>query len=276
MHVEFIVIQFQAPTRTGNMGPRICKRHFNTHDIIVKENRTRLKKDVLPKSDKSCDIDNDLIFISTSDGTHFPTNAANVAKDSPYIRRILQDFREETQVILIDLDSKALSIVLGLFYAINIPFNITVIEKVKNALKLFEIDESLVTISNAKETGKEENSTGNISKGKDNHQDEQQPINMIQTGKDIDCPFQDCCMSFKEKRIFLKHLCDYHFKVEIEELMQRRKSDTSCFHQDCQFSTQSSDNRNLRHHIAIKHKYINNFFANKFPESPLIKILKLT
>lgn len=269
------MIKFQAPNQVGNMGPRICKSHFNTTDIIVKENSTRLKKNALPKCDIKCDIDNDLIFCS-SDGVKFPTNAVYVAKDSPFIRRILPDWREEDQVILIDLDSKVLSIVLGLFYDISFPFNKKLCEKVLHSLKLFEIDEGLVTITNTKETGMEENSTGNISKTKDNHEDEQQPINMIQTGKIIDCPFQDCCMSFKEKRIFLKHLCDYHFKGEIEELLKGRKSDTSCFHQDCQFSTQSSDNRNLRHHIAIKHKYINNFFANKFPESPLIKILKLT
>ena len=276
MHLKYIVIKFQTPALTGKMGPRVCKRHFHTTDIIVNENSTRLKKDVLPKSDIRGDTDNNLIFCS-SEGVNFPTNLANIAKNSPFIRRILEDWREEDQVILVDLDTRVLSIVLNLFYGISIPFKKILYEKVKDALKLFEIDETLVRIeAEGKEKGEKENRTGNMSTAEVNYDDEEPPIITTQSGKQIDCPFPDCSFSTKERRIFLKHLCDHHFKEEIEDLMKGRKSETTCSHQDCQFSTKSIDNRNLRHHIAITHKHINVFFVNKFPKSPLIKKLKLT
>ncbi len=276
MHLKYIVIKFQTPALTGKMGPRVCKRHFHTTDIIVNENSTRLKKDVLPKSDIRGDTDNNLIFCS-SEGVNFPTNLANIAKNSPFIRRILEDWREEDQVILVDLDTRVLSIVLNLFYGISIPFKKILYEKVKDALKLFEIDETLVRIeAEGKEKGEKENRTENMSTAEVNYDDEEPPIIRTQSGKQIDCPFPDCSFSTKERRIFLKHLCDHHFKEEIEDLMKGRKSETTCSHQDCQFSTKSIDNRNLRHHIAITHKHINVFFVNKFPKSPLIKKLKLT
>ena len=278
MHVKYIVIKFQTPALTGKMGPRVCKRHFHMSDIIVTENNTRLKKDVLPKSDIRGDTDNNLIFCS-SEGVNFPTNLANIAKNSPFIRRILQDWREEDQVILVDLDTKVLSIVLSLFYGISIPFKNRLCEEVKVALKLFEIDETLVRIEakgKAQEKWEEENRTGNMSTAEVNHKVEEPPIIRTQSGKHIDCPFPDCGLSTKERRTFLKHLCDHHFKDEIEHLMKGRKSETACSHQDCQFSTKSIDNRNLRHHIAITHKHINVFFVNRFPRSPLIKKLKLT
>ena len=258
------------------MGPRVCQSHFNTTDIIVKENKTRLKKDTLPKSDIKGDVDKNLIFISTRDGMSFPTHSGNVAAYSPYIRRILQDWREEDQVILVDLDSKVLTIVLSLFYGISIPFIKTVIEELKDALKLFEIDETLVTIAITKETGEKEKSIDNITtaEAEVNHEDEQQPINRIHTKKHIDCPFQDCCLSYEQKHLFLKHLCD-HFKNEIEEMMKQRKLLTSCAHQDCQFTTKSNDIRGLRYHYAIKHKHVHALFANSFPNNPLIKELKL-
>ena len=203
-----------------------------------------------------------------------PTNAANIAKNSPFIRRILQDWREEAQVIFVDLDHKVLSIVISLFYAISIPFNKTLYENVKTALKIFEIDENLVTIVKANKIGEEEDTTANVSKVAVNHEEKKPSI--YRTRKGIDCPFEDCSTSSSQRHIFLKHLCDHHFKDEIEDLMKGRETDTGCVHQDCEFSTKSSDNRNLRHHIAIKHKYINTFFVKRFPESPLIKELKLT
>ena len=269
MNVGIIVINFQAPSLTGKRGPRICKSHFNTTDIIVKDNTSRLLKEALPKSDITLsDTDNNLVFYS-SDGVKFPTNAANIAKNSPFIRRILQDWREESQVILVDLDHKVLSIVLSLFYAISIPFSKSLIEKVKNALEIFEIDESLVTIAKAHKTGEEEYT--NVSTAEEGNDEEKQP-SVSRTRKEIECPFENCSSSSKQRHIFLKHLCDHHFKDEIEELMKGRKSDTGCLHQDCQFSTQSSDNRNLRHHIAIKHKYTNTFLLKSFDQGIKISL----
>ena len=229
----------------------------------------------MPKSDIALsDTDNDLIFCS-NDGFKYPTNAANIAKNSPFIRRILQDWREEAQVVLVDLDYKVLSTVLSLFYAISIPFNRNLIEEVKKALKIFEIDETLVTIAEVQKTGEEEDTNSNVSAAEEVHDEEKQP-SVCRTRKEIECPFENCSTSARQRHIFLKHLCDHHFKDEIEDLMKGRKSDTGCVHQDCEFSTKSSDNRNLRHHIAIKHKYINTFFAKRYPKSPLIKELKLT
>ena len=153
----------------------------------MKEKIKKLKKDTLPKSDIRGEHSN-LIFCS-SDGVQFPANVANVAKNSPLIRRVLKDWREreEDQVIFIDLDSKALSTVLDLFYNISIPFEQKLTEKVKTALKLFEIDETLVTIAITKETGEKEKSIDNITtaEAEVNHEDEQQPINRIHTNGTI-------------------------------------------------------------------------------------------
>ena len=217
-----------------------------------------------------------MIFCS-SDGINFPTNAANVAKNSPLIRRVLKEWRED-QVIYVDVESKALSIILSLFYGISIPFKGTLNQKVKDALKLFEIDDSAVRIvKQEKETGEKEDL--NV-EAKVNHEDEhEQPastVNTIQTRTHIDCPFPNCSVSSKQKNIFLKHLCDKHFKDELENLMKEVTSERSCAHEDCEFQTHSNNKRNLRYHIAIKHKHINILFANKFPENPLIKELKLT
>ena len=112
-----------------------------------------------------------------------PTNAANIAKNSPFIRRILQDWREEAQVIFVDLDHKVLSIVISLFYAISIPFNKTLYENVKTALKIFEIDENLVTIVKANKIGEEEDTTANVSKVAVNHEEKKPSTFNLQNQK---------------------------------------------------------------------------------------------
>ena len=219
-------------------------------------------------------MDSNLIFCS-SDGVSFPTNAANVAKNSPLIRRVLQDWREEDQVIVVDLDSKALSTVLNLFYAVSIPFEQKFTEKVKAALKLFEIDETLITISSSREQ-EEEDDGDTEAVAEVNNEDDQSTSKRTQEERKIECPFTSCNVSARQRHTFLKHLCDHHFKKEISELMKGTTSDRSCPHAECQFTTKSCEKRNLRHHIAIKHQHINVFFANTFPKHPLIKKLKLT
>ena len=239
----------------------------------MKEKIKKLKKDTLPKSDIRGEHSN-LIFCS-SDGVQFPANVANVAKNSPLIRRVLKDWREreEDQVIFIDLDSKALSTVLDLFYNISIPFEQKFTEKVKTALKLFEIDETFVTISSSREKGEEDD--GDTEAVEEvNNEDDQATSKRIHEERNIECPFTGCNISPKQRHTFLKHLCDHHFKKEISELMIG--SDRSCPHPECQFTTKSCEKRNLRHHLAIKHKHINVFFANTFPKHPLIEQLKLT
>ena len=136
----------------------------------------------MPKSDITSDVDNNLVFCS-SDGMKIPTNAANIAKNSPFIRRILQDWREEAQVIFVDLDHKVLSIVISLFYAISIPFNKTLYENVKTALKIFEIDENLVTIVKANKIGEEEDTTANVSTVAVNHEEKKPSTFNLQNQK---------------------------------------------------------------------------------------------
>ena len=214
-------------------------------------------------------MDSNLIFCS-NDGVSFPTNAANVAKNSPLIRRVLQDWRDEDQVVVVDLDSKALSTVLNLFYAVSIPFEQKFTEKVKTALKLFEIDETLITIS------REEGEQDDVAVAEVNNEDDQSTSKSNQEERKIECPFTGCNVSPRQRHTFLKHFCDHHFKKEISKLLKGTASDRSCPHAECQFTTQSCEKRNLRHHIAIKHKHINVFFANTFPKHPLIEKLKLT
>ena len=220
-------------------------------------------------------MDDNLTFCS-NDGVQIPVNTAYVAKNSPLIRRELKDWseREENHVVVVDLDSKALSTVLGLFYGVSIPFEQEFTEKVKTALKLFEVDQTLVEISSSREQGEEDDGNGNTeSVAKASNEEDQSTSKRIQEEQKIECPFSGCQVSTRQRHTFLKHLSDHHFKKELSELL--KGCDRSCPHPECQFSTQSCDKRNLRHHLAIKHKHINVFFVNTFPKHPLIKKLNL-
>ena len=88
----------------GNLGPRICTKHFRDEDIIETSVGIRLKSNVIPIIGIQRQIEDfrDDIEVISGDGILFKFNKAHLAAMCPALRTIIASCEEETPKLLFD------------------------------------------------------------------------------------------------------------------------------------------------------------------------------
>ena len=232
--LNLITILTPAP---GMNGPRLCSAHFSPNDIIVTEATTRLRKNALPKREKSqsSNISNDVLLVSR-DGVLFPSNSSNLARRSPMIRNLLGDCPSEETTIIMDIEATILNTVLELLNESSPTFPLRLYESVIEALKIFQI-EQFVRVDEVRSLPKElskqrkrrvparekvkgrEDGTSNFDKiqVEVEYEDSSKAKDSVDFKNHIiDCPYTGCQKKIKGKRSFLRHLCVIHHKNDLE------------------------------------------------------------
>ena len=84
--------------------------------------------------------------------------------------------------------------------------------------------------------------------------------------KSVECPFQNCQVSFRTTRFFWKHVTNKHFYSELVKMIPKRENGvTKCPKSDCKFESTSKNHRNILYHFAITHDVVKLKFSQMFP-----------
>ena len=84
--------------------------------------------------------------------------------------------------------------------------------------------------------------------------------------KSVECPFQNCQVSFRTTRFFWKHVTNKHFYSELVKMIPKRENGvTKCPKSDCKFESTSKNHRNILYHFSITHDVVKNKFSQMFP-----------
>ena len=190
------------------------------------------------------------------------------------IKELLGDCPSEEATIIIDIESNILNLVLELLNESRPTFPSRLLGSVKEALKLFKIDNVVLgeeVRSQPRKLSKERKKTvKRLDEAEAAKFDTIQDVDEYEANKErkekdsvvIDCPYEGCQKKLK-KDSYLKHLCLIHYKEELaSKLITLESGNFKCPRDLC--NLESSNKSFMISHFGIRHNVIAQL--NYFPK----------
>ena len=218
------------------------------------------------------------MILVSSDGIKIPTNTSLIISVSPCLKKILSDYQYQTyegstEIFLPEYDAETVNTFLELINIGDVCVERSNMKAVKSLLSSLCIDLGSFTINPIDDvseyisrytlnvSGSETESDKEVSS-----EEEKESVQKVYNSekKSVECPFQNCQVSFRTTRFFWKHVTNKHFYSELVKMIPKRENGvTKC--PNCKFESTSKNHRNILYHFSITHDVVKNKFSLMFP-----------